>query len=230
MKNILHHCSEQCTLPSKSKKLLLCFLTIVSGILSLFATPTSNSGDPLVTKYLSASLLLSDTSSPPHSLPFAATEISPWQSQNLSPTQIRNINIILIFDQWTYDEVAKKSVAPAFVYPNYQNLTILANYLKTRYPNLINPIPASPTLPDLTTYCVAQYKAMQSGKAFTKKTDYEALKAIVYSYQNDYVKEIKKCACVQATKRNIPSELIIAMIENETVYYPNYLTEPGPSA
>jgi hypothetical protein len=212
--------------PSTWKKIIIVLCLVSSYSASLFATIT----DPLIPEYQSASALMSDTTSPPVSVPFTPNELSPWQTQNLSPTQIRNINILLIFDQWTYDEVLKKSVQPAFVFPDYQNLTILANYLKTINSALVTPLPAIPTLPDLTTYCVAQYKAQQNGKSFTKKTDYEALKNIVYSYQYEYVKQIKKCACTQAAKRNIPPELIIAMIENETVYYPNYLTEPGPSA
>jgi len=212
--------------PSTWKKLIivLCFVSSYSA--SSFATIA----DPFKPEYQSASALMSDTTSPPVSVPFTPNELSPWQTQNLTPTQIRSINILLIFDQWTYDEVLKKSVQPAFVFPDYQSLTILGNYLKTVNPSIITPLPVTPTLTDLTTYCVAQYKAQQSGKSFTKKTDYEALKQIVYSYQYEYVKQIKKCACIQAAKRNIPPEMIISMIENETVYYPNYITEPGPSA
>ncbi|MCX6181664.1 MAG: T9SS type A sorting domain-containing protein [Bacteroidetes bacterium] len=180
--------------------------------------------------YSTSTELMESTANPPHSIPFIANEISPWQKQNLNPNQIRNINIILIFDQWTYNEVTKQSVPPAFVFPTYNNLQLLANYLHAINSAVSNQIPSTPSLSELTSYCVAQYTANQNGKSFTKKTDYEALKKIIYSIQKEYVKEIKKSACMNAAQRNIPPELIIAMIENETAYYPNYLTEPGPSA
>jgi len=203
------------------KKLYLSF-GLLGLALSCFAQFTP--------KYANATALMDDMTQKPISIPFKGIDVSPWQQKGLSPAQIRDINSIMIFDQWTYNEVTKQSVQPQFVFPSLSNLKTLATYLKTKNNTLVDTFPTSPTLAELTDYCQKQYTAQQTGKTFSRKQVFEKLKTQIFSIQDEYTREIKRTACTMAFARNMPPELLISMFENETAYNPNYVAEPGLKA
>ena len=181
-------------------------------------------------KYSNATFLMEDMTQKPISVPFKGIDVSPWQQKNLSPSEIRDINSIMIFDQWTYNEVTKQSVPPQFVFPSLIGLKTLAKYLKTKNANIVDTFVTSPTLPELTDYCQRQQAAQNSGQTFSRKSAFEKLKTHIFSIQDEYTRSIKKIACTMAFARNMPPELLIAMFENETAYNPNYVAEAGKNA